>query len=805
VSEREDKLASLFGTLVTETPESVLARARELGSTFAGRSDRLPFAAGDGLGPYEVLGVLGSGGQAVVYEARHVETDRRVALKVPLRDVGDRIVREAKLLASLEHPSIVRVLDLSLEGPVPYLVLELCDGWSLEERLEVASPNGLPEKQVLAVAESVLEALHYAHEKGVIHRDVKPANILFDRENHAKVSDFGIGTIARANELSHSAELSQLSLLAGTPLYVAPEQENPALRIDGELDRRADLFSFGKVLFQMLTGASPRTLRPVSRLRPGLDPAWDEYVFKLTEERPDYRYSTARDALRALPRGIAPPTEKSVRQIGPYVLGPLIERGPQGMVYSATHESTKKRVRIRVPDPEWTATPEYVRRFMTNIRSSAVVGLIDIGKTERGEVYAVHEDFCGGSLARLVKERGGRLPWLEAIRIVKEVARALAARGELAHGDVRPETILIDEQGRVKLHDFRAPNAMVELTGLSLGTVHYLAPEKIGGRPGDARSDIYSLGVVFYELLTGHTPYPTVGDERILVLSIAKGRLLPPERFVQNFSPAARRVLGKMLETHPDRRYAFALALLEDLEHLERGTPVSAGEPSMWPKLPSGTPAMPSRMLATVAIGSALNVASIAFHKSVLLSHGVFGSADAAFPLAGLAGIALLTRPWRAFAQLRASPRERAAASGGLLLLVLFALGAFVVETWSGSGVPATPDVGNLLVWSALVSSWALALFAWSKGPPRPAPRPKWTDTPAKRAARTTAVISGLVTASLVLLILSIASPERLGPRAAIPAAGAAAIVAVLAGLVERKRRRDEGGAAGVPARLRRH
>ncbi|HZU98975.1 MAG TPA: serine/threonine-protein kinase, partial [Planctomycetota bacterium] len=302
MSSQDDPIATLFWNTRTDAPESVHARARELASSYLGERVGLPLAPGDVAGAYEIVRVLGAGGQAVVYEAVHRDLGRHVALKVPRKDTGDRLVREAKLMASLEHPAIVQVLDLSLEGPVPYLVLELCEKGSLDDRLEIVHPDGLPLDQVRRASVSILEALAYAHRRGVVHRDVKPANVLFDKDHNAKVADFGIGTIARADELSVSHDLSQLSLFAGTPLYLAPEQENPALRVDGKLDGRADLFAFGKLLFQMLTGASPRTIRPPSRLRPGLDPAWDEYVFKLTEERPERRFDTAEEALHELPR-----------------------------------------------------------------------------------------------------------------------------------------------------------------------------------------------------------------------------------------------------------------------------------------------------------------------------------------------------------------------------------------------------------------------------------------------------------------------------------------------------------------------
>ena len=297
---RSDRVVRLFDSIASETPASVRDRARQLSGNFLDARTALPLAAGDVAGNYEVQDVLGSGGQAVVYRAKHRQIGRQVALKVPRREVGDRLLREAQLGARLEHASIARVEDIQLEGAVPYMVLELCERGSLDDLLE-EHPSGLSIDLVSRIAASVLHALSFAHQAGVVHRDVKPANILFDRNGNAKVADFGIGTMSAADGLSVSVELSQLSLLAGTPLYVAPEQENPALRVDGRLDGRADLFSFGKVLFQMLTGASPRTIRPPSRLRKGLDPAWDDFVFKLLEERPQDRFPSADAALAFLP------------------------------------------------------------------------------------------------------------------------------------------------------------------------------------------------------------------------------------------------------------------------------------------------------------------------------------------------------------------------------------------------------------------------------------------------------------------------------------------------------------------------
>ena len=300
MSFRSDRVIRLFESIASETPASVRDRARQLSGKLLEARTALPLAPGDVAGNYEVVEVLGSGGQAVVYRARHRQIGRHVALKVPRREVGDRLLREAQLGARLEHAAIARVEDIQLEGAVPYMVLELCENGSLEDLLD-EHPQGLPLELVSQIATQVLNALSFAHRAQIVHRDVKPANILLDRNGQAKVADFGIGTMAAQDGLSVSVELSQLSLLAGTPLYVAPEQENPALRVNGRLDGRADLFSFGKVLFQMLTGASPRTIRPPSRVRKGLDVAWDDFIFKLLEERPQDRFLSADAALAYLP------------------------------------------------------------------------------------------------------------------------------------------------------------------------------------------------------------------------------------------------------------------------------------------------------------------------------------------------------------------------------------------------------------------------------------------------------------------------------------------------------------------------
>lgn len=306
---RRRDVERLFEDTARPLPEGLSEEAHRVAARVFGLGPeaRGPVGPGDVLGPYRIERLLGAGGQAFVYAARHRALGRRVALKVPRAEVATRLLQEARLAARLEHPRVVRVEEV-LEadiaaGTVPFLVMELCDGGSLDALLE-RHPEGLPEPRVREVARAVLEALAFAHRQGVVHRDVKPGNVLFDEHGQAKLADLGIGKLATPDgDLQQSLALSGVSregVVVGTPLFMAPEQLQPARLQGAPIDGRADLFSFGKVLFVLLTGASPSTIRPPSRLRPGLDPAWDDVVFRLLEEDRARRYPDAEAVLGAI-------------------------------------------------------------------------------------------------------------------------------------------------------------------------------------------------------------------------------------------------------------------------------------------------------------------------------------------------------------------------------------------------------------------------------------------------------------------------------------------------------------------------
>ncbi|HUB23301.1 MAG TPA: Stk1 family PASTA domain-containing Ser/Thr kinase, partial [Streptosporangiaceae bacterium] len=280
-------------------------------------------------GRYELDGVVGRGGMAEVYRARDIRLDRIVAIKTLRADLARdqifqaRFRREAQSAASLNHPSIVAVYDTGEDMangfPVPYIVMEYVDGRTVRDLLQDGH-RLLPERS-LEIIDGVLRALDYSHQAGIVHRDIKPGNVMVTRNGDVKVMDFGI---ARAMS-DAQATMTQTAQVIGTAQYLSPEQAR------GErVDSRSDLYSTGCLLYELLTGRPPFTgdspvaiayqhVRenpiPPSRVDPDV-PAWaDAIVLKAMAKSPADRYQTAADmradlqrAASGLPVAAAPPT-----------------------------------------------------------------------------------------------------------------------------------------------------------------------------------------------------------------------------------------------------------------------------------------------------------------------------------------------------------------------------------------------------------------------------------------------------------------------------------------------------------------
>jgi serine/threonine protein kinase len=220
----------------------------------------MPLTAGTRIGPYEIQLLLGTGGMGEVYRARDCRLDRTVAIKViPQEFVQDaqlmaRFQREAQVLASLNHTNIASVYGLEESGGLRALVMELVEGPTLAERI---TEGAIPIEEALPIAKQIAEALEYAHERGIIHRDLKPANIKLTVDGKVKVLDFGLAKALQSDasprNISNSPTLTlsgtKVGMILGTAAYMSPEQAKGKA-----VDRRTDIWSFGVVLLEMLTG-----------------------------------------------------------------------------------------------------------------------------------------------------------------------------------------------------------------------------------------------------------------------------------------------------------------------------------------------------------------------------------------------------------------------------------------------------------------------------------------------------------------------------------------------------------------------
>ncbi len=230
----------------------------------------MSLVAGTKLGSYEVLSPIGSGGMGEVYRARDTRLGRDVALKV-LREAFARdsarmarFEREAKVLASLNHPNIASIYGLEESGSAHALVMELVEGPTLADRIK---QRPIPLEEALPMAKQVAEGLEYAHERGIIHRDLKPANVKVTPEGQVKVLDFGLAKALEGetseeevqNSPTLSAAATREGVLLGTAAYMSPEQARGK-----RADRRGDIWAFGCVLYEMLTGKHAFTGETIS-------------------------------------------------------------------------------------------------------------------------------------------------------------------------------------------------------------------------------------------------------------------------------------------------------------------------------------------------------------------------------------------------------------------------------------------------------------------------------------------------------------------------------------------------------------
>jgi serine/threonine protein kinase len=586
-----------------------------------------------GVPGYDIIGLLGRGGMGIVYHAWQTKLNRPVALKMirhgDLASPEDleRFRNEAHAVAHLHHPNIIQIYEIGEHNGLPFFTMEFIEGGSLEQFKNKRLPLPLAAEMVQTLA----LAMHHSHQRGIVHRDLKPNNVLRTLDGLLKITDFGL-----AKRLdSRSNELTGSGAILGSASYMAPEQAKGQTK---EAGPAADIYALGAILYELITGRAPfkgataletlemvRTQEPVrpSQVRADIPSNLEAICLKCLEKEPGRRYLDAGKLADDLGRFLAGEDVEAqaladwervahwARGAGYEVLGEL-GRGQMGIVYRARDVGLDRSVALKVFDRgDNFARPEMLDQFRDASRAVAklqhpnVLQIYACGE-QRQRLFVAEELVDGKRLDEVLGSRPQDPR--AAARLVEELAKALHyvhQRG-LVHRNLKPRAILLvnapaeDEQpaddsdvpsarrlpstpyGTPKVTSFElaklpsqqaAPDADRDI----LGTPSYMAPEQT---PGSAQAigptaDVYSLGVILYEMLTGALPF--LGRTKIETFEQIQNREPAPlSQARPGVSPDLEAICLKCLCKDAERRYASARQLAEDLRRFLNSEQVRA-------------------------------------------------------------------------------------------------------------------------------------------------------------------------------------------------------------------------------------
>ena len=561
-------------------------------------------------GRYEILAPLAEGGMGAVFRARRVLLGDEVAIKivhadqVKDADARERFLRESRACAQLRHPNIVSILDYNVDADGrPFMVMELLNGGSLRQELMDRGPFAVGEVQT--VMAPISAALQLAHDGGILHRDLKPANIVahdFGGGTRAyKIVDFGLVR----DISSDSTRLTAAHQFVGTFTYAAPEQV-----LGGEMDARSDQYSLAVVVYELLTGQPPfvesdpgqlvtalltKKLRPPSEVRTDL-PKWIDVVLgRALAKSPENRYESIRAFSAALQTGgggkttvmMNAPASATSGLLGTYELGQRLGPGRLGSeVFAGTHRALGHPVAIRLlrrsADRNWDAVrARFLREAQTlQVSHPSVIQVRDYG--EEGDLVYLVTDFIDGASLREVLTKHGAMAWPRLRPLLTqlvEAARALHRKGGLLCGvnpdimrvsvDVEEDTerLMISTAGIWQAADLLATLGDATLRGSALADVelHYVAPELLTGQNADVRSDVFTMGVLAYEMSTATLPFAGTTMPALLG-SMLRGRPADPSERQPTLPKDAAAAIVKALQPSPEDRFVtakdFAAALL---------------------------------------------------------------------------------------------------------------------------------------------------------------------------------------------------------------------------------------------------
>lgn len=509
------------------------------------------------LDGYSKLVKIGEGGMAHVYRGIQDSLRRPVAIKLLINDLSfdeearHRFERESYIIARLNHANIIHVIDrgISADG-LPYFVMEYVEGTELSTAVKMRTVSHVEKIDIII---QVLKALAYAHKNNVIHRDIKPDNILIDDDGNVKILDFGIAQFYE--DQRNANDRTCTGTVMGTYNYMSPEQRQSSENVTA----RSDLYSVGVVMYGLFTGKLPTGRFPdPSDLNQEINPELNDLILKCLNQDPEQRPASAEElkmALLAASQGLHINEEQKLRAEqgitkikSKFLLLDVLREDKFGAVY--LYQQKEKGNLLIIKKKSNNSSGYEASNLLASIEHPNIV---NTHATSRNENFfmLVQEYMSGGTLQ---DKLAFQLNWQDTLSIGKQICEAIifAHNNRIVHGHLRPTNILFASDGSVKVTDFALQD---DVTDVESAHYYYL-----DGEERSQSADIYSVGVILYQLFTGCLPRRR--NETGFVI----------RKFFAKLPPDIQELITNMLSTIPENRHPECLQRAIEIfdKHIQR-------------------------------------------------------------------------------------------------------------------------------------------------------------------------------------------------------------------------------------------